>query len=62
MKKYIQFLIGLAVSSALVFGILLFDRIIKPNVGWNGSPFASALTCQSLDTCDFHQPDAGWNS
>ena len=57
MKKIIQLLVGLAISGTLVLGVLLFSDGVKPNVGWNTGPSATALVTPPLD-----QPSVGWNT
>lgn len=59
MKKFIQLLIGLVISSALVLGVLLFDKKFQTNVGWNSGPTAAV---ESFKLPPGPQPQVGWNS
>jgi hypothetical protein len=61
MKKFIQLLIGLTVTTSFVLGLILYKDLIKTNAGWNGGPSTAALQCDGLQDC-FDLPEAGWNS
>ena len=60
MKKFIQFMIALAISSTLVLGVLLFDKKFQTDVGWNSGPSTAAV--ESFKLPPGPQPMVGWNS